>query len=263
MKLSSDVHLNRISADLGLVHQGQHNLGPMWYGVHLKRISADLGLVHQGQHNLGPMWYGDVASLVTMATYSIPVLYHIITQEFEQLPEGGLAQQWRQGEGWPTWSGGIAALYATEITANHMFQDFEASRKYDTNGDSNVYHIHCRHGDVDFNKFDFFKHHYDHDKDLSVFDHAIVKGHPLLIQFFNVPQWLAKPSHAIPLQHHYDHHHYDHAKVLSVVDRSHHYDHVKDLSVFDRSIVKGYTSYVAISTWRELLKLMRGDRDEL
>lgn len=25
-----------------------------------------------------------------------------------------------------------------------------------------VYHVHCRHGDGDFSKFEFFSHHYDH-----------------------------------------------------------------------------------------------------
>eukprot|EP00955_Chlamydomonas_euryale_P086491 364218-Chlamydomonas_euryale.AAC.11 len=36
-------------------------------------------------------------------------------QEFEQKPEGGVAQKWFEGEGFPFWSAGIAAMYATEV----------------------------------------------------------------------------------------------------------------------------------------------------
>lgn len=82
------------------------------------------------------------------------------------LAGGGIKQKWGAGEGWPEWSAGIAALYATEVTANHMLSDIEHSRQLDEHGDSElslaaVYHIHCRHGDKDFSKFEFFQHHYD------------------------------------------------------------------------------------------------------
>ena len=44
-------------------------------------------------------------------------------------------QNWLAGEGWPEWSAGMAALYASELAANHLFDDFEASNKLDEHGD--------------------------------------------------------------------------------------------------------------------------------
>ena len=82
--------------------------------------------------------YGDVKTMITMANVSISVMHHVVTKEFEQRPGGGIAQQWGKGEGWPEWSGGIAAMYATEITANHMMAEFESSDKYDVHGDSDA-----------------------------------------------------------------------------------------------------------------------------
>lgn len=46
------------------------------------------------------------------------------------------AQNWGGGEGWPEWSGGMGALYATELTANHMFEEIEHSKKLDEHGAS-------------------------------------------------------------------------------------------------------------------------------
>ncbi|GAX80048.1 hypothetical protein CEUSTIGMA_g7487.t1 [Chlamydomonas eustigma] len=133
----------------------------------LKRVAKDLGFSHKGRHNLGPTWVGEPATIIAMANYTIPVMHHIITKEFEQLPGGGIAQKWYQGEGFPLWSAGMAAMYATEIVANHFVDRFESTYLMDMHGDSNlttdeVLHIHCRHGDGDFNKYDFFKHHYEH-----------------------------------------------------------------------------------------------------
>jgi hypothetical protein len=76
----------------------------------LVSVASDLGLTHKGRHNLGPTWLADAATICAFANYSIPVLHHIITEEFEQLPGGGIAQKWSQGEGWPLWSAGIAAM---------------------------------------------------------------------------------------------------------------------------------------------------------
>ena len=63
-------------------------------------------------------WVGTPAVIIAMANLTIPVLYHIITKEFEQLPGyGGIKQKWYQGEGFPLWSAGMAAMYATGV--NH------------------------------------------------------------------------------------------------------------------------------------------------
>ncbi len=43
-----------------------------------------------------------------------------------------------------------------------------------------VLHIHCRHGDGNFSKFDFFQHHYDA-VDLSSLDVSIVKDYAMLL----------------------------------------------------------------------------------
>lgn len=41
-----------------------------------------------------------------------------------------------------------------------------------------VLHIHCRHGDGDFSKFEFFSHHYDR-VDLSTLDISVVKDYAM------------------------------------------------------------------------------------
>ena len=59
-------------------------------------------------------WVGTPDLIVAMANLTIPVLHHIITNEFEQLPDnGGIKQKWWTGEGFPQWSAGMAAMYAT------------------------------------------------------------------------------------------------------------------------------------------------------
>eukprot|EP00195_Chlamydomonas_chlamydogama_P006615 CAMPEP_0202903444 /NCGR_PEP_ID=MMETSP1392-20130828/24466_1 /ASSEMBLY_ACC=CAM_ASM_000868 /TAXON_ID=225041 /ORGANISM="Chlamydomonas chlamydogama, Strain SAG 11-48b" /LENGTH=389 /DNA_ID=CAMNT_0049590625 /DNA_START=8 /DNA_END=1177 /DNA_ORIENTATION=+ len=151
----------------------------------LKDVSAKLGLTHKGRHNLGPTWVGDASTILTMANYSISVMYHIVKNEFPQLPTGGIAQRWNQGEGWPEWSAGIAAMYATEIAVNHMVKEFDSTDLMDAHGDTTksvhqVIHIHCRHGDGDFSKFEFFNHHYDK-ADLTSLQPAIVKDYAMLL----------------------------------------------------------------------------------
>ena len=39
----------------------------------LQRVAADLGLVHGGRHNLGPTWLGTPATVIKMANATIPV----------------------------------------------------------------------------------------------------------------------------------------------------------------------------------------------
>ncbi len=107
-----------------------------WYLANVGFCVGDLKLDNRLRHNLGPTWYGDAETMITMANATIAVMHHIITKEFEQLPGGGIKQQFLKGEGWPEWSAGIAAMYATEIVANHMLAEFESSTKYDEHGDS-------------------------------------------------------------------------------------------------------------------------------
>eukprot|EP01026_Neomeris_dumetosa_P009893 TRINITY_DN13498_c0_g1_i1.p1 TRINITY_DN13498_c0_g1~~TRINITY_DN13498_c0_g1_i1.p1 ORF type:complete len:148 (+),score=30.56 TRINITY_DN13498_c0_g1_i1:3-446(+) len=134
---------------------------------------------------MGPFWYGETQQIIAMANFSLPVLYHVITHEFPQLPGGGIAQKWQQGEGWPLWGAGVAALYATEIAANHLVDEFDTDLRMDSHGDASagideVYHIHCRHGDGDFSKFEFFKHQYQ-DVDLGKLDSSVVKDFAMFL----------------------------------------------------------------------------------
>eukprot|EP00955_Chlamydomonas_euryale_P086492 364218-Chlamydomonas_euryale.AAC.12 len=53
----------------------------------------------------------------------------------------------------------------------------------DVNGDAlwptqDVIHIHCQHGDKEFNKFEFFKHHYDA-VDIANIDISTVRGYTM------------------------------------------------------------------------------------
>ena len=143
----------------------------------LIKVAGNLGLHHAGWHNLGPTWLGTPATIIAMANMTIPVLYHIIKREFEQLPGGGLVQKWYQGmseechtvvhiglslmsvmevflsitctellrnifviagEGFPLWSAGMAAMYATEIVANHFMVDFTSTLMMDMHADSSL-----------------------------------------------------------------------------------------------------------------------------
>lgn len=81
----------------------------------IQEVARTLGLVHKGLHNLGPAWLGPTQSIIDMANRSLSVLHHILTEEFEQLPGGGVKQQYMKGEGFPLWSAGMAAMYATEV----------------------------------------------------------------------------------------------------------------------------------------------------
>jgi hypothetical protein len=154
----------------------------------IKEVARTLGLVHKGLHNLGPAWIGPTQSIIDMANRSLSVLHHILTREFEQLPGGGVKQKYLKGEGFPLWSAGMAAMYATELVANHFIQDdgFTSTLMMDHHGDSSqsttkeVLHIHCRHGDGDFSKFEFFNHHYAH-VDLTKLDPSIVKDYATLL----------------------------------------------------------------------------------
>ena len=72
-----------------------------------------------------------------------------------------------------------------EMIANSLIDDFESTYLMDAHGDSSlsteeVWHIHCRHGDGDFSKFEFFKHHYDH-VDLAKLKVTIVKDYATLL----------------------------------------------------------------------------------
>ena len=72
-------------------------------------------------------------------------------------------------------------LYVAEMVANALIDKFTSTHMMDMHGDSSlttqeVWHIHCRHGDKDFSKFEFFKHHYD-TTDLSTLNIGIVKDY--------------------------------------------------------------------------------------
>jgi hypothetical protein len=148
----------------------------------LVKVAAELGLQHQGVHNVGPSWYGDAQSLLRLANLSIPVMHHIYSRHFEHRPEGGLVQAWGSGEGWPEWSGGGIAMYATELAANHAFERIERTETLDHHSDTQasvheaVLQIHCRHGSKDFDKFEFFRTHYD-GVDLGSLDKRRVQGY--------------------------------------------------------------------------------------
>ncbi|KAG2453835.1 hypothetical protein HYH02_002042 [Chlamydomonas schloesseri] len=153
-------------------------------GERLRRVAGDLGLRHRGRHDIGPTWYGDARTLVALAQASLPVVYHLLDEEFEAAPDGSWKQNWVAGEGWPLWSKDMAVMYAPDIVLNHLVENFAISNKYDVHGDSerytfSLYHIHCQHGDGNFSKFEFFKHKY-YDRDITTgLDFNLVKDYAL------------------------------------------------------------------------------------
>jgi hypothetical protein len=48
--------------------------------------------------------YGDARTVIALASLSLPIIFHLITQEFDQMPGGGIAQV--GGGGGPVAAGG-------------------------------------------------------------------------------------------------------------------------------------------------------------
>ncbi len=42
----------------------------------------------------------------------------------------------------------------------------------------------------------------------------------------------------------------------------HHYDSIKDLSTLDKTTVKGYATFTALTTWRELMQATSGNKQQ-
>ncbi len=76
-----------------------------------------------------------------------------------------LSQAWHKGEGWPQWSAGMAALYATSLVAASVLNTFDTTLAMDAHTDSDgllagFFHLHSRHGDSNFSKFEMLKDEY-------------------------------------------------------------------------------------------------------
>ena len=122
----------------------------------IKRVASELGLNHQGLHNLGATHYGETKLVIDVSTLAVTIAKHLLTKEFK-VDKGK----------WPYWYGGVINMYSNEIAVNHLIRDVSIDRTQldfeSTSSDSvmNHAHLHCWHTDNVFSKFKFAAGKYD------------------------------------------------------------------------------------------------------
>ena len=139
----------------------------------LQRVALANGLRHRGVHNVGSTWYGPAEQIVEVGRLTARLLRKLLDEEFREFA----------GE-WPGWFRGVAALYASEIAANHLIDDIRRDGEqldYSSTSDGSIEdhaHVHCWHtGDV-FSKFAFQKGDYE-GVDVEGLDTSIVRNYCL------------------------------------------------------------------------------------
>lgn len=112
------------------------------------RIAGELGMVHQGIHNIGATFMCDPTVLEDISERTWEAAIRILEKEF---PDG-------EGK-WPGWYAGVASMYASEIAVNDVILtpspskilDMESSNEYAGVDSAKV--AHCWHTDRRFSKF--------------------------------------------------------------------------------------------------------------
>jgi len=111
------------------------------------------------QYNPGSTWYGKSKEVIEAATLTVAVTRDLLLNEF------------KNNEGtWPGFYRGVALLYASELSINHLIPDFIIDadnfdfHSTSANPITNHTHIHCWHTDNDkvFSKHAFFAGAYEH-----------------------------------------------------------------------------------------------------
>eukprot|EP00877_Chromochloris_zofingiensis_P014126 jgi/Chrzof1/8968/Cz03g31100.t1 len=133
----------------------------------LQQLAQKLKLRHKGIHNIGSTWIGDPHTMHKVAKLAMSLMRHILANEFEQKPEGGLIHM-LDTYGWPEWYAGVASMYAAELAVNHLLDNVTLLNdpvKLDADSTSenpltSIYTIHCWHTQWEFSKFEFFTHNY-------------------------------------------------------------------------------------------------------
>lgn len=117
---------------------------------HLHRVAEQLGLRHEGRHNLGSTLYGTPARVKQVCALATDVTRHLLATEFHEEPGA-----------WPEWFRGVSSMYATEIAMNHLephlLQDGESldfPSHQDELLDSRP-HIHCWHTTAHYSKLNW------------------------------------------------------------------------------------------------------------
>jgi hypothetical protein len=104
----------------------------------LEALSARLGYVHRGRHNLGATLFGDTARVRRVCDDATRITEHLLTVEFAS----------EHGQ-WPEWFRGVASMYATEIALNHHEPELEhapADLDFPSHSPDEIAahaHIHC------------------------------------------------------------------------------------------------------------------------
>jgi hypothetical protein len=115
----------------------------------IRDIATEYGLRHQGLTDVGSTWYGPTAVVRRAAAFTEMLTKHILSHYF--LSDEGQ---------WPSWSRGVAFLYAGEIAVNHCAPDAQFTDQLDFLTDSpepisRYAHIHCWHTEKMFSKHTF------------------------------------------------------------------------------------------------------------
>lgn len=132
----------------------------------LPEISKRLGLIHRGMHSVGSTWFGKTRMFIEAGKKTLEVTQHIFTNEFQPHLKGLEAIDWKNNPNgtWPEWYKPVSLLYGAEIVINHLIQNISSENQgsfddssCDTPSIFTTLHVHCWHGDCEFNKFHFIR----------------------------------------------------------------------------------------------------------
>jgi len=144
----------------------------------IKNVARDMGLtVRDGwKHNTGMTSYGPYPELRRVAEVMLSATRFMLENTFEQRPGGGPVLDYG---GFPGWCLYVVAMYAQEIAANHVLEEFVVDPRMDAWSDLKVpaddlLLVHCQQGAERFNKEVFFQTRYL-DVDLSQLNTSVAR----------------------------------------------------------------------------------------
>ncbi|CAG9461039.1 unnamed protein product [Pedinophyceae sp. YPF-701] len=151
----------------------------------LAALAKHFGMRHAGIHNVGSTWFGRTEEVLVLGRMTYALMPHLLKYHFEQkdpsLGEGPL--HLLDTIGWPRWYAGVTLLYAGELAANHLLDEFEKTGGMDANSHDavpvhEVFTIHCWWTGERFSKAGFFQHKYDDfDMDVEALDTSVARDY--------------------------------------------------------------------------------------
>lgn len=113
--------------------------------------SRELGLRHNGVHNVGETQFGPTDIVLDVCRLTTDVTVELLNRAFTNATPN---------QGWPRWHRGVASMYGLELAINHLVPEVELNpligySSSDAGNVQSVQHIHCQHTDSMFSKFAF------------------------------------------------------------------------------------------------------------